>query len=144
MTPPTSTKRVLFICTHNAGRSIVAAALLNARQPPGLTADSAGIDPAAALNPTVLAALAERGISLAGVHPKAVTTELLASADLVITMSRQPTGPTLPGASAGRLHWQLRFPGDDLDAMRAFCDEVDQRVHALTELRLSPPAPHTT
>jgi protein-tyrosine-phosphatase len=53
---PASERRVLFVCTHNAGRSIVADAL----------------------NPTVVAALAERGISLAGVSPKPITPELLA------------------------------------------------------------------
>jgi protein-tyrosine-phosphatase len=50
-----SERRVLFVCTHNAGRSIAAAALLNA-QPPGVRADSAGTDPTDALNPTVVTA----------------------------------------------------------------------------------------
>jgi arsenate reductase (thioredoxin) len=75
---PASERRVLFVCTHNARRSIVAAALLNARRPRGVLANSAGTDPADALNPTVVAALAERGISLAGVSPKPITPELLA------------------------------------------------------------------
>jgi protein-tyrosine-phosphatase len=57
MSPPTPQRRVLFVCTHNAGRSIVAAALLNAHQPPGVRADSAGTDPSDALNPTVVTAL---------------------------------------------------------------------------------------
>jgi arsenate reductase len=122
--------RVLFVCTHNAGRSIVAAALLNAHQPPGVLADSAGTDPADVLNPFVVTALAERGISLAGVQPKRISTELLATADLVITMSRHPSGPALPGA-ARHAHWQLGFPGHDLEAMRAFCDQLDGRVQAL-------------
>jgi arsenate reductase (thioredoxin) len=131
MTAAERARRVLFVCTHNAGRSIVAAALLNAHQPAGVRADSAGTDPAEALNPTVVTALAERGITLAGVRPKAISTELLASADLVVTMSRHPSGPPLPGASTDRQHWQLDFPGDDLEAMRAFCTEVDHRVQAL-------------
>jgi arsenate reductase (thioredoxin) len=135
-----SERRVLFVCTHNAGRSIVAAALLNARQPPGMRADSAGTDPTDALNPTVVAALAERGISLAGVSPKPITTELLATADLVITMSRHATGPTLPAGAARQQHWQLGFPGDDLEAMRSFCDQVDQQVQALLT-HLQPPTP---
>jgi arsenate reductase (thioredoxin) len=128
---PASERRVLFVCTHNAGRSIVAAALLNAQQPPGVRADSAGTDPADALNPTVVSALAERGITLAGVSPNPITTELLANADLVITMSRHATGPTLPRSTAQRQHWQLEFPADDLDAMRAFCNQVDRRVQGL-------------
>jgi protein-tyrosine-phosphatase len=114
MTPPDPTRRVLFICTHNAGRSIVAA---------------------------VVTALTERGISLTGVHPKAVTPELLASADLVVTMSRHPTGPTLPRDAARHSHWQLDFPGDDLDAMRAFCDHVDQRTRALLASPVWPGGP---
>lgn len=137
MSSAASERRVLFVCTHNAGRSIVAAALLNAHQPPGVRADSAGTDPTDALNPTVVAALAERGISLEGVTPKQLTTELLTTADLVITMSRHAAGLTLPPGAARQQHWQLDFPGDDLEAMRSFCDEVDQQVQAL----LQPPTP---
>jgi arsenate reductase (thioredoxin) len=131
MTTPGTERRVLFVCTHNAGRSIVAAALLNAHQPPGVRADSAGTDPSDALNPIVVTVLAERGISLDGVVPKPITSELLATADLIITMSRQSTGLALPPGGARQQHWQLGFPGDDLEAMRSFCDQVDQQVQAL-------------
>jgi protein-tyrosine-phosphatase len=79
----------------------------------------------------VVAALAERRISLAGISPKPITTKLLANADLVITISRHATGPTLPPGPGRRQHWQLDFPGDDLEAMRGFCDQVDQQVQAL-------------
>ena len=136
MSPPAPQRRVLFVCTHNAGRSIVAAALLNAHHPPGVRADSAGTDPSDALNPTVVTALAERGISLDGVSPKPITSELLAGVDLVVTMSRQAAGPILPPGPGRRQHWQLGFPGDDLEAMRAYCDQVDLQVQALlAELR---------
>ena len=80
----------------------------------------------------MVTALAERGVSLAGISPKPITAELLAAADLVVTMSRHATGPTLPpGAGRQQQHWQLGFPGDDLEAMRAFCEQVDQQVQAL-------------
>jgi hypothetical protein len=62
---------------------------------------------------------------------QALATELLADADLVITMSRQASGPSLPQGAAHQQHWQIGFPGDDLQAMRSFCDQVDQRVQAL-------------
>ena len=140
MSTPGTERGVLFVCTHNAGRSIVAAALLNAHQPPGVRADSAGTDPSDAHNPTVVTALAERGISLAGVAPKPVTAELLVTADLVITMSRHATGPTLPPGAADQRHWQLGFPSDDLEGMRSFCDQVDQQVQALL-VQLQPPTP---
>ena len=140
MSAPASERRVLFVCTHNAGRSIVAAALLNAHQPPGVRADSAGTDPTDTLNAVVVTALAERGISLAGVAPKPITNELLANADLVITMGRHAASPTLPPGAVRQQHWQLDLPGDDLEAMRSFCDEVDRQVQALLA-SLQPPTP---
>jgi protein-tyrosine-phosphatase len=79
----------------------------------------------------VVAALAERGFSLAGVHPKPITTELLATADLVVTMSRHATGPSLPLSAGRQQHWQIGFPGDDLEGMRSFCDQVEQQVKTL-------------
>jgi protein-tyrosine-phosphatase len=94
-------------------------------------ADSAGTDPSDTLNSTVVTALAERGISLDGVAPKPITAELLATADLVITMGRHATGPTLPPGVAHKQHWQVGFPGDDLEGMRSFCDQVDQQVQTL-------------
>jgi len=128
---PESERRVLFVCTHNAGRSIVAADLLNANQPHGVRADSAGTEPADALNPTVAKVLAERGINVTGISPQPITSELVAAADLVVTMGRHAKGPTLPGTAGHQQHWQLDFPGDDLGAMRTFCDQVDGRVQAL-------------
>jgi predicted protein tyrosine phosphatase len=112
--PDKRERRVLFVCVHNAGRSIVAAALLNAYQPHGVRADSAGTEPADALNPTVAKVLAERGINVSGISPKPITSELVAAADLVVTMGRHAKGPTLPGTAAHQQRWQLDFPGDDL------------------------------
>ena len=106
MSAPASERRVLFVCTHNAGRSIVAAALLNAHQPPGVRADSAGTDPADALNPTVVNALTERGISVTGITPKPITSELVAAADLVVTMGRHATGSQW-GALVPRTAWAV-------------------------------------
>jgi protein-tyrosine-phosphatase len=82
----------------------------------------------------------ELAISLAGVNPKPITTELLATADLVITMSRHAAGATLPPGAARQQHWQLDSPGDDLEAMRSFCDQVDRQVQALLA-GLQPPTP---
>jgi protein-tyrosine-phosphatase len=78
----------------------------------------------------VVTALAERGISVTGIIPRPITSELVAAADLVVTMGRYATGPILPGTAAHH-HWQLDFPGDDLGAMRTLCDQVDGRVQAL-------------
>jgi hypothetical protein len=50
------------------------------------------------------------------------------------------SGPALPPGAARQQHWQLGFPGDDLEGMRSFCDQVDQQVQALLA-QLQPPTP---
>ena len=72
-----------------------------------MRADSAGTDPADALNLIVVTALAERGISVAGVAPKPITTELLANADLhPPNRPRSPLFPRHTGAAIST--WVLR------------------------------------
>ena len=61
---------VLFMCTHNAGRSQMAAALL-AREAGGrVRVTSAGSEPASEINPAVVAAMAEVGIDISRQVPK--------------------------------------------------------------------------
>jgi hypothetical protein len=81
---------------------------------PGCGGDSAGTDPADALNPTVVTALAERGITLAGVSPKPATAELLANADLVVTMSRHANGPAMPRRRPPTVHTNQGVPSPSL------------------------------
>ena len=77
---------VLFLCVHNAGRSQMAAALLERAAGDRVQVLSAGSEPADQLNPAVVEAMAEVGIDLRGRQPMRLTDELARRADTVVTM----------------------------------------------------------
>jgi arsenate reductase (thioredoxin) len=79
-------KLVLFICVHNAGRSLMAEAIFNANPPPGWTASSAGTAPAAGPSARTGPMLAEIGLRLPDHPPRLLTPELIDSAAERVTM----------------------------------------------------------
>ncbi|MGI8308852.1 hypothetical protein [Saccharopolyspora hattusasensis] len=91
------TPEVLFVCVHNAGRSQMAAALLQHHAQGKVAVRSAGSAPAETLNPAVLAVMGELGLDLSAEFPKKLTTDAVEAADVVITMGcgdcRAPEDP---------------------------------------------------
>jgi Low molecular weight phosphotyrosine protein phosphatase/Major intrinsic protein len=77
---------VLFVCTHNAGRSQMAAALLDHQAAGRIRVTSAGSQPADQLNPAVVEAMAEIGLDISSEFPKPLTTDKVRAADIVVTM----------------------------------------------------------
>ena len=121
---------VLFVCTHNAGRSQMAAALLDQQAAGRLHVTSAGSQPAAELNPAVVRAMVEIGLDISREFPKALTADKVQAADVVITMGCGDACPIYPGKRY--LDWDLPDPaGLDLAAVRPIRDEINQRVRAL-------------
>lgn len=121
---------VLFVCVHNAGRSQMAAGLLNHRAEGKVRVRSAGSDPAETINPAVVEAMAELGIDLSEQAPKPITDEAVRAADAVITMGCGDACPVYPGKRY--VDWDLPDPaGQDLETVRAIRDELDTRVQAL-------------
>ncbi len=121
---------VLFVCVQNAGRSQMAAGLLDHHAQGRVHVRSAGSDPAEVINPVVVQAMAELGIDLHEEFPKPLTDEGVRAADAVITMGCGDACPVYPGKRY--LDWELADPaGQDLDAVRAIRDEIDVRVRAL-------------
>ncbi len=121
---------VLFVCVHNAGRSQMAAALLQRAAAGAVDVRSAGSEPADQVNPAVLAAMRELDIDLAAERPKLLTSEAVHEADVVITTGCGDACPMFPGKRY--LDWKLDDPaGQDLDAVRAIRDDIDRRVKAL-------------
>jgi arsenate reductase (thioredoxin) len=121
---------VLFVCVHNAGRSQMAAGLLNHRAEGKVRVRSAGSDPAEAINPAVVEAMAELGIDVSEEVPKPITDEAVRAADAVITMGCGDACPVYPGKRY--LDWDLPDPaGQDLETVRAIRDELDTRVQVL-------------
>jgi arsenate reductase (thioredoxin) len=134
----TDTPEVLFVCIHNAGRSQMAAALLDHHANGTVVVRSAGSDPADRLNPTVVAAMAEVGIDLSREFPKPLTNQAIRAADVVITMGCGDACPFYPGKRYE--DWQLQDPaGQPVEVVRGIRDQIDARVrHLLAELVPAP------
>jgi protein-tyrosine-phosphatase len=121
---------VLFVCVHNAGRSQMAAALLDHHAAGKVHVRSAGSAPADTINPAVVAVMEEIGLDLSKEFPKPLTNDDVKAADVVITMGCGDTCPIHPGKRY--LDWELEDPaGKTADQVRPIRDEIDTRVRAL-------------
>ena len=121
---------VLFVCVHNAGRSQMAAALLNHHARGRVHVRSAGSDPTDTINPAAVAAMEEIGLDLSHEFPKPLTDEFVQAADVVITMGCGDACPLYPGKRY--LDWELDDPaGKPLAEVRPTRDEIDRRVQQL-------------
>jgi arsenate reductase len=130
-----TTNTILFVCVENTFRSVLSAELFNSKAPPGWRAESAGVSPAASVNPDVRQLLSEVGIKLTERTPRVVTPALVAKASRVVTfgcLDRCPIGAEgkgedwpLPGAT-GKTFEELRGIRDELsrrvdDLIRSYC-----------------------
>lgn len=121
---------VLFLCVHNAGRSQMAAALLARAAAGRVVVHSAGSDPAEALNPAVVAAMAEVGCDIGGERPTRLTDAMARSADVIVTMGCGDACPVYPGKRY--VDWELPDPaGRPLEEVRPIRDEIRRRVDEL-------------
>ena len=121
---------VLFVCVHNAGRSQMAAGLLNKLAAGRVHVRTAGSDPAEAINPAVIEVLAEVGVDVSQEFPKALSGEFVRAADAVITMGCGDVCPIYPGKRYE--DWELEDPaGKDVETVRRIRDEIEERVGRL-------------
>jgi len=102
---------ILFLCTGNSCRSILAEATFNALAPASMQAMSAGSHPAGYVHPRSLALLAKEGISTEGYYSKS-WNDLPVTPDLVITVCGSAAGETCPAylGNAARVHWGVEDP----------------------------------
>jgi len=126
----TGVPEVLFVCVHNAGRSQMAAALLDHHARGRVRVRSAGSEPADQINPAVRDALGEWGIDITQEFPKPLTDDVARTADVIVTMGCGDACPVYPGKRY--LDWQLDDPaGQSIDAVRVIRDDIDARVREL-------------
>src|SRR5690242_5605372 len=116
---------VLFVCVHNAGRSQMAAGLLDHRSRGAVRVRSAGSAPASEINPAVVQVMAEIGIDVSRELPKRLTDEAVRAADVVITMGCGDACPVYLGTRY--LDWELEDPAPNIrgrgrDAYARFYD----------------------
>jgi arsenate reductase len=118
---------VLFVCTHNAGRSQMAAALARHVSQDRIETLSAGSAPATAIEPAVVQALGELEIDLGQEFPKPLTDEVVRAADVVVTMGCGDACPVLAGPRY--LDWAIADPaGQPLAAVRRIRQEIADHV----------------
>jgi arsenate reductase (thioredoxin) len=135
----TTIPEVLFVCIHNAGRSQMAAALLDHHAKGSIIVRSAGSEPVDQVNPAVVEAMAELGIDISKEFPKPLTDDAVRASDVVITMGCGDACPYYPGKRY--LDWKLEDPaGQGIDSVRPIRDEIDQLVQGLLT-ELEEPAP---
>ena len=129
---------VLFLCVHNAGRSQMALGWFRHLAGDAAIARSGGSEPASALNPVAVEAMAEVGIDIASQVPQRWTDEVLQEVDVVVTMGCGDACPVVPGKRYE--DWQLDDPaGRDLASVRVIRDEIRRRVEVLLdELGVAP------
>ncbi len=121
---------VLFLCTHNAGRSQMALGFFVRYAGDGAIAWSGGSEPGNEINPAAIQAMHERGIDISGEYPKPWTDEIVTAADVVVTMGCGDACPVFPGKRYEE--WVLTDPaGLDVAAVRPVRDEIERRVLAL-------------
>ncbi len=121
---------VLFVCVHNAGRSQMAAALLDRHAAGRVRVLSAGTEPADRINPAVVEAMAELGLDVSREFPKRLASADVESSDVVVTMGCGDTCPYFPGTRYE--DWPLDDPaGRPIEEVRIIRDAIDDRVRRL-------------
>lgn len=125
---------VLFVCTHNAGRSQMAQALFERHAPEDIRAESAGQEPAGRVWPEVVEVMKEVGIDLSGRRPRKLTVEMQLHADWAVTLACGAQCPYVPTTVED---WDIPDPkGKPLDEVRMIRDAVEARVKDLVDNRL--------
>ena len=121
---------ILFVCVHNAGRSQMAAGLMEKLAGDRVTVRSAGSDPADEINPAAVVAMDEVGVDISQELPKLLETDAVRAADVVVTMG---CGDECPFFAGKRYEdWDLEDPaGQDLETVREIRDEIEVRVSTL-------------
>ncbi|HSM45120.1 MAG TPA: arsenate reductase ArsC [Acidimicrobiia bacterium] len=127
----TATKpSVVFLCVHNAGRSQMAAGWMRHLGGDEVDVFSGGSEPADAVNPAAVEAMAETGIDISAQTPRLWTDDIIRGADVVVTMGCGDTCPVFPGKRY--LDWELEDPsGLPVEIVRSIRDDIERRVREL-------------
>lgn len=125
-------KRVVFVCIHNSGRSQMAEAFAKKIGEGKIIAESAGTEPGDHLNPQAVEAMEEIGYDMSSHHPKVMTTEMVDSADRIITMGCGVNAATCPAVFVPSEDWGLEDPkGQPVEKVREIRDQIKARVEQL-------------
>jgi protein-tyrosine-phosphatase len=122
---------ILFVSLTGSGRAQMAAALLSRDTGDSVRAHTAGSHAATELDPAVVAVMEEAGIDMSETFTRPLTPEVLAGADVVVTMGRSVGAVEIP-ESARHVDWRVGDPaGADVDEARRVREDIERRVEAL-------------
>ena len=115
---------VLFVCTHNRGRSQIASAFFNQLADPRKARSiSAGLEAAPRVQDEVIEVMREVGLDLGAVVPIELTGRMLTELNFLVTLGCPERCPTIP--LSRRRDWRLRDPSNlSVDEVRVIRDEV--------------------
>lgn len=133
---------VLFVCVKNGGKSQMAGGLMRHLAGDAVTVHTAGTMPGSSLNAQSVAALAEWGIDISSEYTKAISADMLANVDLIVTLGGEAVVEPVPGLEIR--NWDTDEPSlrgiEGMERMRLVRDDINARVKELvTEFRLSNP-----
>ncbi|QNE42579.1 low molecular weight phosphatase family protein [Frigoribacterium sp. NBH87] len=121
---------VVFVCQKNGGKSQMAAALMRDLAGDEVTVLSAGTKPGAALNAQSVQSLQELGIDMGDEHPKALTADMIATADVIVTLGAEAKVEEVPGVRFET--WITDEPSErgieGMERMRLVRDDIRSRV----------------
>jgi arsenate reductase (thioredoxin) len=124
---------VLFLCTHNAGRSQMALGFFQALVADQAVAWSGGSEPGHQVNPSAIEAMAERGIDISREFPKPWTDETVRAADVVISMGCGDACPVFPGKRYESWDDLADPAGLNLPDVRPIRDDIERRIRVLID-----------
>jgi arsenate reductase (thioredoxin) len=127
-------EKILFLCRENACRSQMSAAFAQHLTGDRVEALCAGSEPAKAVNPLMVEAMAEKGLDMFQRFPRSIDAALAEiKPDKIVTMGCGENCPFVPGAEM--IDWDITDPADgDLAFMRSVRDEVEENVRQLLNI----------
>ena len=126
------TKKILFVCVENAGRSQMAQGFAEAFGKGKVQVYSAGSRPSSHINPLAIEVMKEKGIDLSGRRPRGLNDLPSVEMDYLITMGCEETCPAVPAKKI--IEWEIADPkGKPIDEVRRIRDMLEDKVKRLLE-----------
>ena len=125
-------RKILFMCVENAGRSQMAEAFFRKYSPKGYEPISAGTKPSGAINTVAVQAMKEVGIDLGSQTPKILTNEIIADSVLSVNMGCMDKTECPAVFMRDSVDWNIEDPkGKPIDKVREIRDDIEQKVRDL-------------
>lgn len=125
-------RKILFVCIENAGRSQMAEAFFRKYSPTGYEPISVGTKPSGAINTVAVQAMKEVGIDLGSQTPKILTNEIIADSVLSVNMGCMDKTECPAVFMRDSVDWNIEDPkGKPIDKVREIRDDIEQKVRDL-------------